>query len=994
MSGGGSGGGSAPSSTTANNTETVIQQVPQYEQSAMQSLLGQAATEASQPYQQFQGTEVAGFQPDQTQAFSNIENLIGSGAAANAGTAATNAATAGVNSASGITSAGDPYLQDSAMYNPAAAASPFMAASAATNTPQGISAYMSPFLQNDITGMANTAMQQWNNMTAPSINDSFISSGQAGSGRNAQVIGQQANLADQALTGQIASAENQAYSTAGNQAASAASNLSGLGSLAGTTAASEAANLQNVGTGLGNLAATQAGAQGSAATNLANTANTVQNTGIAGNAALQAVGQTQQNLAQTSINQAMTDWQNQVNYPEQQAGFLSNIIHGLPTQTATTSAGQTPATTNMAGSVSPLSSLAGTLTGAGAMASTGAKEGGLIEGYARGGTVRGYDSGGIVMPDDVDMKGVLSALLGGNDNSPVDVSGVQSIDNSQPISFQGQPAPTPSTPEPETISDHIKDGINISGNAPPDLPNLPSAPELAAKMGQGDQTVPAVSDRDLMPISSSSNASPPHEDDAPISALANAAPVNGNEGSRSTIPPADGSISSTLGLGNSGVMDEGKMRNYQLLMMAKGFLTPARSGAEALGNAVGNYGQAGMDVQKMQNEQNRNLIQMADTRAYRQAMMQNRTNNTDIKQSLADQKLSGQVPTGQLQQIAYRLQQEDSAAGRPVKSFEEYANRASMIIDGRSAAPASPSAGAAKTTANGQIAQPQKQQIVLGGSGNIDQQTGDVTAPTFGFDTSNIPPKVFNQMASEDSKRRMADVSNMPIAANVLRSLDQLEPNLSKVTTGSTFTPYVVKGAKTFNSQGDTATAAANIEKNTNDLAMELNKFQYVPGMRGSVLGLQTILASKPGLQQPEQTNKNIVNSLRSKITDYQLTGELAQQYREASPLKITDQNTYALDNALKTLYPVEQVDPKTGNVVFNKENVQKIRSLIPDAIANPGKYLNQARQGGGGRQPSVGENKTPSIPAGAIDLLKKNPGLAPQFEAKYGVKSSQYLGQ
>lgn len=232
---------------------------------------------------------------------------------------------------------------------------------------------------------------------------------------------------------------------------------------------------------------------------------------------------------------------------------------------------------------------------------------------------------------------------------------------------------------------------------------------------------------------------------------------------------------------------------------------------------------------------------------------------------------------------------------------------------------------------------------------NIDPETGDITSASnqssFGFDTSNIPPKVFSSMAAEDSKRRQADISNLPITGNVNRILDQLEPNLEKFPSGGSFKGNELWVAKNLHPSGDFSTSGANIDKGTNDLATELNKFQYIPGMRGSVLGLQTILASKPGVEQPPQTNKNIISSLRAKVNDYALTGELAQQYREASPLKITDQNTYKLDDALKSIYPLETVDKKTGNVTYNADNVDKIRQAIPDAIANPKKYFALARK-------------------------------------------------
>jgi hypothetical protein len=639
MSGGGGnsggGGSSAPSNTTANNTETVINQVPQYEESYMSNLLGQAATEAAQPYQQFPGPQVAGFDPQQTQAFQNISNLIGSGAAGAAGTAATGLATDAGNTASGISGAGSPWLTAAGAYNPAAAAAPYSMASAATNTPQGISAFMSPYLQNNIAGLESAAHQNWDQFTAPGVNNSFISAGQSGSGRNEQVLGQQANLANQSLTGQIAAAENQAYTTAGNQAASAASNLSGLGSLAGTAAASEASNLQNIGTGLGNLALTQAGAQGTAGANLANVANTVQNTGITGDAALQASGQTQQNLAQTNLNAAMTNFQNQNLWPEQQAGFMSNIIHGLPSAgTSATTSAQSPATTNQIGSLSPLSSLAGSFIGAGA--ALGHKQGGLIKGYADGGQVNPdvdpdsfaakhpqytptYTGPSPITaavnymmsphnsnpaPGAAETRAFLSSLFGGNSDpqAPPMPSGASGTWDAQPIDT--------SNGIPISSNAPISDAIN-----PPSTAQIEAAAQSAMPRGSG---VPASALNPPSPLPQA--PAPPQSSITGLMGHSDAMPAQQTQSSGA---PSDGSTDYERNLSAS-IMTPAQSRNYQLLMMAKGFLTPAHSGAEALGNAIGNYGQSGMEAHKLQVQQQEALARLADTKAYRQGMLQNK----------------------------------------------------------------------------------------------------------------------------------------------------------------------------------------------------------------------------------------------------------------------------------------------------------------------------------------------------------------------------------
>lgn len=264
---------------------------------------------------------------------------------------------------------------------------------------------------------------------------------------------------------------------------------------------------------------------------------------------------------------------------------------------------------------------------------------------------------------------------------------------------------------------------------------------------------------------------------------------------------------------------------------------------------------------------------------------------------------------------------------------------------------------------------------ITGGMGmtNVDPETGDVTnvqSPGFGFQAQAYPPVVFKNMANEDSKRRVAGEANRPIANNVLNILDTLEPNLDKFTTGAggDIRLNAEKAAKYLSGgtmYDQTATAGNDIEKSTNDLANELGKFQHMPGNRGSVLGLQTILASKPGVTQDPQTNRNIIAGLRAKATDALLSDELQQQYRQASPYKITDSNVDKLDDALKDIYPLYTVDKKTNQVSFNADNADKIRDSMSDAIANPQKYMQMAKQAknSGGQNHETNLSSNNSVP-------------------------------
>ncbi len=334
------------------STSTTVQDIPAWEQGYVTNLLGQAQTEAAQPYQQYPGQQIADFTPDQMQAFSNIEGAGNTNAAYQ--NAAFNTANTGANTANNIYGAGAGLLNASTM-----AASPL-----------GIQSYMSPYTNDVVQGLQNEANLNWNQNIMPGINNEFIHAGQGLSGRNAQVLGQAAGNFQTGLSSNIANALQSGYSTAGQQAAT------------------EAGILGSAGTGLGNLAATQAGTQLSAGTQLGALGAQQANTNLNQNQALQAVGQQQQQLNQANLQTAQQNWQNQVSWPEQQTEFLNQIIRGLPAPSATTTAGQSPANT-----VSPLAGIGGSsLSVAGLSGLLGKKEGGLIKGYAEGGTVPGDDT--------------------------------------------------------------------------------------------------------------------------------------------------------------------------------------------------------------------------------------------------------------------------------------------------------------------------------------------------------------------------------------------------------------------------------------------------------------------------------------------------------------------------------------------------------------------------------------------------------------------------
>jgi hypothetical protein len=454
------GGSSAPAQPS---TTTQIQDIPAWEQSYVTDLLGQAQTEAAQPYQQFPGPQIAGFTDDQNQSFSNVEGQTATNQANQA--AALGQVGAGTNTANNIygSGAGDinaatsynplnavaPYLGAASQYNSAAAAQPglnqsaaYNAASAGAASPLGISQYMSPYTNSVVGGIQNEANENWNQNIMPGVNNEFIGAGQGvGSGRNAQVLGQAAGNFQTGLSANVANALQSGYTTAGNQAATEAgilgqsantalsgansaanaqtgqiTNLLNQANTAGTGTQQEAANLNTAGVNLGNLASTQASQQLNAGTALGALGAQDAATNLQQNQALNAVGLQQQQQNQTNLNTAQTNFENQVQYPEQQTQFLNQIIRGLPAPSASTSAGEVTAPTT-----SPLQTLGGAgLAGLSINANsngtgaTVAKRGGLIKGKKRGGIIKGYAEGGNVGTYGDDEEDSVSPLTMAN----------------------------------------------------------------------------------------------------------------------------------------------------------------------------------------------------------------------------------------------------------------------------------------------------------------------------------------------------------------------------------------------------------------------------------------------------------------------------------------------------------------------------------------------------------------------------------------------------
>jgi hypothetical protein len=152
--------------------------------------------------------------------------------------------------------AGKTAITNAANVNISGAANPYLQEAYKGNVGQLAQCYMNPYIQNAVQSMSNLAMRNINQNLSPQATAAAIGSGQFGSQRGAQVLGQiQANAMND-LNSQIASSENKAYSDALNAATQRQNLLNSLGSTAATAATSCAAAKNTAGANLTNLGKT------------------------------------------------------------------------------------------------------------------------------------------------------------------------------------------------------------------------------------------------------------------------------------------------------------------------------------------------------------------------------------------------------------------------------------------------------------------------------------------------------------------------------------------------------------------------------------------------------------------------------------------------------------------------------------------------------------------------------------------------------------------
>lgn len=298
---------------------------------------------------------------------------------------------------------------------------------------------------------------------------------------------------------------------------------------------------------------------------------------------------------------------------------------------------------------------------------------------------------------------------------------------------------------------------------------------------------------------------------------------------------------------------------------------------------------------------------------------------------------------------------------------------ASMYPDG------SPEKNAAQAAINKKVGR----QIYPIGNPNSTQPY----SASFGFPD---PSTSMDENAIKDAEKahyaqQQEFAKNMPAVDRALSDAQALDKVIPNVDSGKGSANTIIPVEQYFNTTG--GKNANTLDTQSKALVTDLQGAQSVAGQRATNLGLQNLIGSKPGLSVDPQTNQSNNDLIQGKLWDYKLSHQLYDQYAKSSPLKISDSNTQMLDDALKTQYPITStINNPDGTVktVFNKANVAKIQQAIPDAVANPQKYLNPQASGTSPPQPQAAPVQQPQL---SPDMIKAELAARAAARAQQGAQ-------
>lgn len=297
--------------------------LPEWYNQYTQGIAGKAVDAAQQSENQpIPQQEVAGFTPDQTQAFQQVRDNQGNWKGA-------------------LDQAGQQYGQAG---QAAGAANAAVAGPAKSWTDPGTQQqYMSPYTSGVVNEIARLGNQNFNENVMPQINASMIGSGQFGSTRNATALGNAARDNQQNIMGQQANALESGYGTAAN--------IFGQDATRAQQQQQTQASTALAGGQLNNQTGQNMGALGAAH----------QQMGLTDAQALQATGQQQQQLNQLGLDTAYNNQVSTNNSPWTNLNNMSSLVRGVSLPTTQTQMNSGPLTRTYQDS--PLSQLTSGVSG-------------------------------------------------------------------------------------------------------------------------------------------------------------------------------------------------------------------------------------------------------------------------------------------------------------------------------------------------------------------------------------------------------------------------------------------------------------------------------------------------------------------------------------------------------------------------------------------------------------------------------------------------------